>query len=157
VIHGKIGPREGFESGPRCRHRRALQRGLFQYLRAAGLAFFVELFRGRFQGLEDRWVRCLLRVFCGIEPTTQRLSARFEACHGLPLNYNWRNAFQVVIKLTEMIQRVDDPDKTRTRLTSNAERKLMTNISGDILHEKSGYTLTSNLLDSVREAGVPMT
>jgi len=56
-----------------------------------------------------------------------------------------------------MIQRVDDPDKTRTRLTSNAERKLMTNISGDILHEKSGYTLTSNLLNSVREAGVHMT
>ena len=104
MIHGKIGPREGFESGPRCRHRRALQRGLFQYLRAAGLAFFVELFRGRFQGLKDHRFGCLLRVFCGIEPTTQRLSARFEACRRLALCYDGRNAFQIVIELTEMIQ-----------------------------------------------------
>ena len=89
MIEGKIGPREHFEGGSRRRHRRTLQRGFFKYLHAADLAFFVELFRGHFQGLKDRWVRCLVRVFCGIEPITQRPSAGFEA---LPINYNGRNA-----------------------------------------------------------------
>ena len=43
-----------FESGARCCHRRALQGDIFQYLRAIGLAFFAELFRGCVDGLEDR-------------------------------------------------------------------------------------------------------
>ena len=114
MIQGKIGPREGFKIGARRRHRRPLQGDIFEYLRAAGLAFFIELFRGCLQGLEDRRAgRRLVRFFGGLEPTTQRLSARFEACRRLALCYDGRNAFQIVIELTEMIQCMDEPDKTR--------------------------------------------
>src|SRR5262249_33112091 len=47
-----------------------------------------------------------LGSFCGIEPITQRLGACFEVCQRLSTNYNRRNAFQVVMNLAEMIQRV---------------------------------------------------
>lgn len=57
VIEVRSGPCKRFESGARCCHRRALQGDIFQYLRAIGLAFFAELFRGCFDGLEDRRVR----------------------------------------------------------------------------------------------------
>ena len=54
MIEGKIGPRERFEIGTRRRHRRPLHGDIFEYLRAVGLAFFIELFRGCLQSLEDR-------------------------------------------------------------------------------------------------------
>jgi hypothetical protein len=55
-----------------------------------------------------------LGFFVASSQTTQRLSARFEVCRRLTADYNGRNAFQIVMELTEMIQRVEDPDKTRT-------------------------------------------
>ena len=84
MVEGKIGPHERFESGAGRRRRHALQSDIFEQLLAPGLAFFVELFRGRFESLEDGWIRCRLGVFRRVEPPSQRLSARFEARRGLP-------------------------------------------------------------------------
>ena len=99
VVEGKIGPHERLESGAGRRRGRALQGDIFEQLLATGLAFFVELFRGRFESLEDGRVRCRLGVFRGVEPPSQRLSSRFEACRGLPVADGGRDARQVVMKL----------------------------------------------------------
>ena len=80
----------------------------------------VALSRGCFQGLEDRWDGRFVRVFCGIEPATQRLSASFEVCHRLPANHDKRNALQVVMNRAAMVQRMDDTNKTRTYSIENS-------------------------------------
>jgi hypothetical protein len=56
VVEGKIGPHERLETGAGRRRSHALQSDIFQQLLAIGLALGIELFRGIFDRLEDRWI-----------------------------------------------------------------------------------------------------
>jgi hypothetical protein len=114
VVEGKIVPHERFESGAGRRRGNASQSDVLEQLLAPGLAFFVELFRGRFKGLEDGRVRCRLRILCGVQPPSQRLSSRFEARGGLPVVDDGRDARQVVMKLSEVVQCVTEADEAGT-------------------------------------------
>ena len=116
VVKGKICPHECLETGAGRRRGCALQGNIFEQLLATGLAFFVELFRGRFEGLEDGRVSCRLGVLCGVQPPSQCLNSRFETCRRLPVADCRRNARQVVMKLREMIQRVDEAGAYRAQI-----------------------------------------
>ena len=114
MVEGKIVPHERFESGAGRRRGNASQSDVLEQLLAPGLAFFVELFRGRFKGLEDGRVRCRLRILLWRSTTWPAPELRLRSPRGLPVADDGRDARQVVMKLSEVVQCVTEADEAGT-------------------------------------------